>query len=193
MTHPVQGSVTWDGVTPAVETIHELLWRFTTSGALRVALQQIRLTPDPDGGQDSPGDSPGVHETIDEIADVGGNLVSLPLRDAVRADAEISAQLDAALARLWADVAADLGQSPDMLSVLLDADGQRLVYVTFDVAVTARELAERPQHPALHGGAHHIAHHAPALEDLRDRLAPPEPSRICQAWDELREKLRRLR
>lgn len=159
--------VTWNGSSAAVELIRDAVIPHTSAGALRVVLQQLALR--------DAGGAAGSHEVIDAIVDVGGNLVVMPIAGAVRADPDSSAALDAALARLREDLVSDLGSSVDSLEVIMNADTTRQVRCTLSVDVSPEEVAGRPPHPALHDGRHHISHHAPALDELRDRMAAPAP------------------
>src|SRR5699024_2171601 len=49
------------------------------------------------------------------------------------------------------------------------------VRIAFGLDVTREEAEGSPAHPAVHGGGHHITQHAPALDELRDRLTGPGP------------------
>lgn len=173
--------VAWDGTSPAVATIRDILVAQASAGALRLVLQQLTLREQ--------GREAGLHESMDAIADVGGNLVTVPIGEAVRADPTTSARLDAALAQLRAALAEDLGTAVDSLEVIADADGMRRVMLVLTVEVSPQELAAGTAHRALHGGAHHIVHHAPALDDLRDRLAAPAPGPLRGLWDAVRRRL----
>ena len=160
------GHVTWDGTSAAVGTIRDLLVVQASTGVLRLVLQQLTLREH--------GREVGVHESMDAIVDVGGNLVVVPIGRSVRADPAVSARLDAALAQLRDELRADLGAPVDSLEMVSDADGTRRVMLLLHAEVSPQEIADGT-HPALHGGAFHIRHHAPALEDLRDRLSAPPP------------------
>lgn len=159
--------MTWDGSSPAVELIRDAVFPHVSAGALRVVLQQLALRDE--------GGAAGTHEVIDAIVDVGGNLVVMPIAEAVRADPESSSALDAALARLREELSADLGTRVDSLEVIMNADTTRRVRFMLSVDVSPEEVTGRPPHPALHDGRHHISHHAPALDELRDRMATPPP------------------
>lgn len=165
-------SVTWTSSPSAVAQIRDALIVHSSAGALRLVLQQLTLR---DQGRDV-----GTHEVIDGIVDVHGNLVVVPIAAAVRADPAASAALDAALARLRAEISAELGAAPDSLEVVIDADRTRRVHVVRSVEVSPAEVTGPPPHPALHDGRHHIVHHAPALDELRDRLAPPPPGLLAR-------------
>lgn len=173
--------VAWDGTSPAVTTIRDLLVAQASAGALRLVLQQLTLHEQ--------GRRAGTHESMDAIIDVGGNLVAVPIAEAVRADPATSARLDAALTQLRAAIAEELGTGVDSLEVIADADGTRRVMLVLSVEVSPQELADGAVHPALHGGAHHISHHAPVLDDLRDRVTAPAPGRLRQLWDAVRGRL----
>lgn len=159
--------VTWNGSSAAVELIRDAVIPHASAGALRVVLQQLALR-DEDGAA-------GIHEVIDAIVDVGGNLVVMPIAGTVRADPHSSSALDTALARLREDLVSDLGSSVDSLEVIMNADTTQRVRCMLSVDVSPEEVAGRPPHPALHDGRHHISHHAPALDELRDRLTAPAP------------------
>lgn len=174
--------MTWDGSSPAVDRICDVLVTHTPAGGLRLVLQQLTLHTH---GRDA-----GRHESIDSIVDVEGNLVVVPLVAAVREDPAISARLDSALGELRAAITADLGSDVDSLEVIADADGSRRVMVVLSVEVAPEEIAAGSTHPALHDGVHHISHHAPALEDLRDRLAGPERGVLRRLWDTVVTRLR---
>jgi hypothetical protein len=175
---PGDGHVAWDGSPRTIGAVREEMLAQAPAGALRLVLQQLALHEQ--------GRETGRHETIDAITDVGGNLVTMSIGEALRADPEAGARLDAALDRLRQDVAADLGTAPDSLEVIVDADGTRRVMLVLSIDVSAQDLAADTPHPALHGGAHHISHHAPALDELRDRLAGPDPGPLRRAWDAVR-------
>ncbi|MFC7376118.1 hypothetical protein ACFQRD_12655 [Brachybacterium sp. GCM10030268] len=176
--HLVDDHVTWDGSSRAVAMIRDLVTPHSSEGTLRIVVQQVTVR---EQGRES-----GIHEVIDAITDVGGNLVSIPLTASVRGDEPTSARLDTAIERLRADIAADLAVAVDSLEVVLDGDGAHQVRVAFAVEVSAGELTTRSAHPALHDGAHHIVHHAPALEELRDRLAGPPPGPLRRALEAVR-------
>lgn len=169
--------VTWDGTSPAVESIRDAVIEHTAAGALRLVLQRLTLHRE--------GRPAGTHEVIDAIVDVGGNLVVMPLAETVRADPASSSALDTGFARLRADLEADLGTTVDSLEVITNADGTRQVRFVLSVDVSPEEVTGRPPHPAVHDGRHHISHHAPALDDLRDRMAGPPPGLLRRLRDRL--------
>lgn len=169
--------MTWDGSPQAVAAIREVLIEHASTGTLRLVLQQLTLHEE--------GREAGRHETIDAISDVGGNLVTIPLAATVRADAGSSTRLDAALAQLRADIAAELEVAVDSLEVILDADGRQAVHIALTVEVSPQDVADGSVHPALHDGAHHIAHQSHALDDLRDRMAQAPTGPLRRAWDAL--------
>lgn len=177
------GHVLWDGPSAARAEARRLLTQPPVEGSLRVIIQQLALHEQ--------GRPAGRHELIDLVLDVGGNLVALPVRDVLRAGEQGSAGLDAMLEVLRADVTADLGAAPDSLELVVDADGTVRVLVELESEVAAAELAADPRHPALHGGAFHIAHHAPGLEDLRDRLAGAPTGPVGRVVARVRDLLRR--
>ena len=111
------------------------------------------------------------------------------MREAVRADAAASAALDGALAQLRADIAEELTSAVDSLEVVLDRDGRREVRLLLQVEVSPGELEDDPAPAALHDGDFHIHHHAPALDDLRDRVAAPSPSPLRRVLGRMRESL----
>ncbi len=176
--------VTWTGSPRTVQAIRDLLIVHASPGVLRLVLQQLTLRED--------GRAVGRHEIIDAVSDVGGNLVSIPIVAAVRADPTASSQLDAALAALRADIAAQIGSEVDSLEVITTADGRREARFTACVEVSPEDLERRPAHPALHGGPHQITHQAPELDALRDLLAEPEHGRLRRTWDGTCERVRRL-
>lgn len=155
-----------------MSAIRDALIVHSSAGALRLVLQQLTLRDQ--------GAAVGSHEVIDGIVDVEGNLVVVPLAEAVRADPAASSALDAALARLRAEISAVLGSAPDSLEVVIDADRTRRVLVVLTMEISPADVTGPPPHPALHDGRHHIVHHAPALDELRDRMAPPPPGLL--AW-----------
>lgn len=157
--------VAWNGTSPAVSEIRGLLVPHAPVGTLRLVLQRLCLHEQ--------GRPVGEHQVIDAITDVSGNLVAMPLGELVRADPATSAALDGAIARLRSDLDADGATGADGLEVVLDADGEHRVLVTFALDVTREEVRERPRHPAVHDGNHHITHDAPTLDELRDRIAAP--------------------
>ncbi|MGY5765742.1 hypothetical protein ACXET9_11125 [Brachybacterium sp. DNPG3] len=172
-------AVLWDGLSPACDVLRDLLQPVAPSGTLRLVVQRLRLR-----------EPAGEHEIIDAIVDVDGNLVAIALREAVRADAESARGLDAALATLRADIeeGPDGIRGVEGLEVVLDADGRTAVGLAFDLDLSADEIASTGSHPALHDGAHHVRHSAPQLEDLRERLAPPEPGVLRRLWEALRAR-----
>ena len=177
---PVCGHVIWDGSPRAVARLREAVMPHAAVGVLRVVLQQLVLHEE--------GREAGRHEVIDEIVDVGGNLVASPMRESVRADPAASVALDGALAQLRADISAELHATVDSLEVVLDRDGRHEVRLLLSAEVSPRELAEGPAPEALHDGDHHIRHQSPALEELRDRLAVPSGP-LRRVLDGLRERL----
>lgn len=181
---PVGDRAAWDGSPEAVAALRDVMVEHASTGTLRLVLQQLTLR---EAGREI-----GRHEVIDAISDVGGNLVAVPLAPAVRADASSSQRLDAAIARLRADIAAELGAA-DSLEVVLDADGRRAVHLVLRLDVTPQEVADGAALPALRDGAHHIAHQSHALDDLRDRMAEPAPGPLRRAWDAVTAPLRRAR
>lgn len=178
------GAVAWDGGTAAVATMREVLLGHVPNGAVRLVLQQLMLH---ERGRET-----GVHEVIDVITDVGGNLVVIPLLEAVRAD-PASVRLDAALQRLRSEITAELEVVPDSLEVVIDADGTQRVLLVLSVDVAASEISGGSTHPALHDGRHHVLHQAPALDELRDRLAEPPSTPLRRIWDAVTGWLRRTR
>ncbi|MGP9538206.1 hypothetical protein ACT3SP_09340 [Brachybacterium sp. AOP43-C2-M15] len=177
--------VTWDGRSTAVGALRDVLVEHAPTGALRLVLQRLALHEQ--------GRPAGTHESIDAILDVHGNLVSMSIAAAVRSDPSSSARFERAVSTLRADVAADLEAEADSLEVVLDADGTQRVMVMLSADVSPQEVAERSHPRALHGGPHHITHHAPALDELRDRLAAPSPGPMRRAWSAVRAGLRRTR
>ena len=169
---PHSESVTWTSSPSAVSAIRDALIVHSSAGALRLVLQQLTLRDQ--------GAAVGSHEVIDGIVDVEGNLVVVPLAEAVRADPAASSALDAALARLRAEISAALGSAPDSLEVVIDADRTRRVLVVLTMEISPADVTGPPPHPALHDGRHHIVHHAPALDELRDRMAPPPPGLLAR-------------
>lgn len=179
---PAGASVAWDGRSSAPAAIHDLLAPFAPERALRVVLQQITLR--------ETGREAGGHEVIDAVVDVGGVLVALALRDAVRADQGVSARLDAEIERLRGDITTELGVAVDGLEVLLDADGARRVRIALHLELTPADFAGGAAPPALHDGAHHAAHSAPALDELRDRVAAPQRAPLRRLLRSLHGRLR---
>lgn len=165
--------------------IRDALIVHSSAGALRLVLQQLTLREH--------GDVVGSHEVIDGIVDVDGNLVVMPLAEAVRADPATSTALDAALVRLRGEISAELGSAPDSLEVVIDADRTRRVLVVLTMEVSPADVTGPPPHPALHDGRHHIVHHAPALDELRDRMAPPPPGLLARLRGVLTRAARRDR
>lgn len=175
--------VRWNGSPEVLTRIRDLLVSHSSRGTLRIVLQQLTLH---EGGQHA-----GTHEVIDAVLDVGGNLVTTSLAASVREDPQAAARLDAALARLSAEVLAETGARPEALEVVIDGDGHREARIAFALEISAQDLADHHPHPALRDGAHHILHEAPALDELRDRLAAPPPSLLRRGWDVLRSAGRR--
>ncbi|GAA1310388.1 hypothetical protein [Brachybacterium tyrofermentans] len=167
------------GSSSAVPEIRDLLLAHTSAGTLRIVLQQLTLRDE--------GREVGVHEVIDAVTDVGGNLVTFSLRASVHGDPEDSARLEAAIRRLREDIAADPARPIDSLVVILDGDGRHRVSVDSGLEIPPQDAAA---HLALRDGAHHISHESPALDDLRDRLAGPPPSLLRRGRDLVRGWLR---
>lgn len=182
---PVGDRAAWDGSPAAVAALRDVIVEHASTGTLRLVLQQLTLR--------EAGREVGRHEVIDAISDVGGNLVAIPLVAAVRADAGSSQRLDAAIDRLRAEISAELGAAADSLEVVLDADGRESVHLMFDLEVSPQALAGGAALPVLRDGAHHIAHQSHALDDLRDRMAQPDPGPLRRAWDAVTAPLRRGR
>lgn len=162
--------VAWAGRSPAVVAIRDAVIGHVPTGSLRLVLQQLALHEQ--------GRPVGTHESIDTILDVHGNLVSMSIVDAVRADETSSQRLDRALAALRAEVVADLEAEVDSLELVADVDGTRRVMVVLSADVSPKEVSGPFRHRAVHDGTHHITHHAPELDELRDRVSAPEPSRL---------------
>lgn len=169
--------VPWDGASSAVDDLREMLVALAPEGALRVILQRVALHEQ--------GRPVGEHEVIDVVADVEGNLVSVPLTGRVRADPPLARALDDAVDRLRRDIAGSGAEGVDSVEVILDADGRGQVQIAVGLDVTPAEAEDRPPHPAVHNGAHHITHYAPVLDDLRDRLAEPPAGTVRRLWDAL--------
>lgn len=169
--------VLWEGSPALLTELRDLLITHVSEGTLRVVLQQLMLR---EGGREA-----GVHEVIDAVVDVGGNLVAFPVAGSVREDQRAADRLDAALTRLRAEITEEMGAQPEGLEVIIDGDGHREVRIAFALEISPQDVAGRPAHPALHDGAHHIRHAAPALDDLRDRLIPPSPNLLRRWWDAL--------
>ncbi|WP_193105060.1 hypothetical protein [Brachybacterium sp. FME24] len=174
---------TWQGSSKALVEIGDLLVAYVPEGTLRVLLQQLTLH---EGTREV-----GTHEVIDAVTDVGGNLVTFPLVDAVRADDRTSSRLDAAIARLRSDIAEETRAQVEGLEVTIDGDGSRRVRIAFALEISPQDLIDDPAHPALRDGAHHVRHDAPTLDDLRDRLAGPAPSLLQRGWEAVRGWVRR--
>jgi hypothetical protein len=175
--------VSWDGSPRALARLREAVTPHAPVGVLRVVLQQLVLHEE--------GREVGRHEVIDAILDVGGNLVAVPMRESLRADAAASAALDGALAQLRADIAEELGAAPDSLEAVLDRDGRREVRLMLAAEVSPAELAQQPAPDLLHDGDFHVRHSAPALDELRDRLAAPPQSPLRRVLGELRARITR--
>lgn len=182
--HEIGTIVPWDGRSPATAALAALLGTVAPEGTLRLVIQRLALHEH--------GERRGTRHVADAITDVGGNLVVIPLRERVLAEPALAERLTAAMDRLQADVDAELhlpgGAGADSLEVVLDADGERRVTLGLGIEVTPQEADALPPHPAVHDGAHHIAYDAPALDELRDRLRPPEPGLLARLWARLRER-----
>lgn len=172
--------MSWDGSPRAVARLRDAVMPHAPAGVLRVVLQQLALHEE--------GREVGRHEVIDAILDVGGNLVAVSMLESVRADAAASAALDGALAQLRADIAEELHAAPDSLEAVLDGDGGREVRLMLAAEISPGELAQRPAPDLLHDGDFHVRHGAPALDDLRDRLAAPPTCRLRRVLGGLRER-----
>ena len=178
-TEPPGGEhVRWEGSPEVLSRIRDVLISHSSRGTLRIVLQQLTLH---EGEQET-----GTHEVIDAVLDVGGNLVTTSLAPSVREDPQAATRLDAALARLRAEVVAEMGAQPEALEVVIDGDGRREARIAFALEISAQDLVDHRPHPALRDGAHHILHEAPALDELRDRLSAPPPSLLRRGWDALR-------
>lgn len=175
---PVGDPVAWDGQSSSLAEIEQVLAPVTPTGTLRLVLQRLALH--------EAGEPAGEHAVLDAVTDVGGNLVVVPLQGRVREDAALAQDLEEAVRTLREDLAASGTVGVDALEVVLDADGARQVLVGFGLELTGEEATGSPRHPAVHDGAHHITYDAPALDDLRDRLRPPEPGPLGRLWRRLR-------
>lgn len=173
--HAQEGSLPVEANSAALNQLARLFEDLTPAGTLRVILQQIPLREDDREA--------GVHEVLEAVADVGGNLVVIPLREQVRGHAEHSRTLDLALTRLRADLVTVGAPTAETLELWIDADGERRVLVTRGLALTPQQLCELPSPEALHDGAHHVTYDAPALDELRDRMRPPGPGPMGRALD----------
>lgn len=107
---------------------------------------------------------------IDAVTDAEGNLVLLALGDRLHADQTASRAVDQALGRIGAWLDAHDCADRDATELVLDADGACEARVTFDLDIRPAEAPPHGSHDAIHGGAFHIAHRAPDLDALRDRL-----------------------
>ncbi|MCT1430375.1 hypothetical protein M3G50_06355 [Brachybacterium muris] len=181
---PVQHAP-WQGRSVAVAQLRELLTPCAPSGMLRLVVQRLSLVEH--------GRPAGEHEVISSVADVDGNLVAVPLRESVRADRGRADAVDAAIAQLRQDLAADGLIDVSGLEVIIDADGTEQVRIARDLEVAPSDLHDGDPFDTVHDGDHHITRHAPALEDLRDRLAEQSTSPLRRAWESLQDVLRRLR
>lgn len=173
--------IPWGGTSPAGEELRALLVSLAPEGALRLIVQRLALHEH--------GRHVGEHEVIDSVADVEGNLVSVPLGGRVQADPPLAEAVEEAVARLRQDVLGSGVEGVDSLEVILDADGSQQVRIAVGLDVTPAEAEGSPPHPAVHSGAHHIRQHAPALDELRDRLAGPEPGVLRRIWDWLARRV----
>lgn len=173
-------AVLWDGRSPACDILQDLLLPLAPEGTLRVAIQRLRLHEQ--------GAPTGEHEVVDAVVDIAGNLVAVSMQDAVRADAGRAQQLDDAILALRADVEETGAVGADSLEIVMDVDGAIAVGLGFGVEIARAELTEGARHPALHDGAFHVRHSAPQLEELRERLAPPEPNALRRWWDRIRRR-----
>lgn len=176
------GGTAWQGSSPAVELLRGVLSPCAPGGELRLVAQWLALHEE--------GLPAGEHEVLSCVADVDGNLVAVPLRATVRADPGRARSVDAALAQIREDLAAQGLVDVDSLEVVLDADGTHRVLFVPDVEVSPAEAQACPPHDAVHDGDHHIAHRAPELEDLRDRLAEGARGPLARAWEALLGLLR---
>lgn len=170
--------VRWDGEDPAVHRLRAVLAPFLPNGTVRVVLQQLRLHEH--------GRFEAIHELIDVIVDVEGNLVVMALGETVRGDAAAAARLDAELAAVRAALDAQGLEGRDSLEIVLDADGSEQVLLAFGLELAAHDLDEWPE--ALHGGEHHVAQHSSELDDLRDRL-DAQRRRRTPWWRRLRRAI----
>src|SRR5690625_439541 len=160
---PVEGEHTaWDGESSAVQDLRDLLVPLAPEGAVRIVLQRLALHES--------SRPVGEHEVLDVVADVEGNLVSVPLRGRVREDPPLARALDETVTRLRHDVLDSGAEGLDSLEVILDADGSQQVRIAFGLDVTPAEAEGSPLHPAVHGGAHHITQHAPVLRSEERRV-----------------------
>lgn len=175
----------WQGRSASVARLREVLIPCAPSGMLRLVVQRLALT--------EKGTPAGEHEVISSVADVDGNLVAVPLRESVRADRGRAHAIDAAIAQLRQDLVADGTGDVDSLEIIVDADGTEQVRIARDLEVSPRDLYDGDPSDVVHDGDHHIARHAPALEDLRDRLAEQSSSPLRRVWDSFQDLLRRLR
>lgn len=170
--------VPWDGSSPAVEALRAALEVAAPPGTLRLVSQRIRVH--------ERGAPAGVHEIIDAVADVQGNLVALVLLDRIDADPELRARVDSAWAQLRADLEVDGLVGADSVEVILDADGTSQVRLALGLDVELEELTRPNPHFALHHGGWHARHASPELEALREALEPMERGFLGRLWDRLR-------
>lgn len=177
--------VLWQGRSAAVAQLRAVLTPCAPSGMLRLVVQRLSLCEQ--------GAQVGEHEVIASVADVDGNLVAVPLRESVRAEQDRADAVDAALAQLRQDLAEDGLGDVGSLEVIMDADGTDQVRIVRDLRVSPRDLYDGDPRDAVHDGDHHIARHAPALEDLRDRLAEQSTTPLQRVWASVQDLLRRLR
>lgn len=161
-----------------MDNIRAVLDDVAPPGTLRLVNQRVRIHT---RGQDD-----GIIEIADAVADVQGNLVPLVLLERIDDDADRRTRLETAWAQLRADLAADGLAACDSVEVILDADGSSQIQLVLALDVERDELLGPNAHYALHHGAWHARHSSPDIEDLRDRLAEPQPRLLGRLWRRLR-------
>lgn len=177
--------VLWQGRTTAVRRLRDVLTPCAPSGVLRLVVQRIHLHEQ--------GRPAGEHEVISSVADIDGNLVAVPLRRTVRSDEDRGAAVDAAIATLREDLAADGISGVGSIEVILDADGTDRVRLARGLDLSPSDVQDGGPHLALRDGDHHIRRDAPALEDLRDRFAGEPAGPLRRAWSAVTDLLGRRR
>ena len=180
---PRDVSVPVDGDVDGLDQLRAALDAVAPPHAVRYVLQRLGLT--------EAGRPAGAHEVIDALLDCEGNMVVMPLADALEAAPEAQGEVTAARERIdaWLDEHDAAGR--DATEVVLDADGAGEVRIAFGLEVSPAEATAVPAHPAVHDGAYHATHLSPDLDALRDRLLEESLGRRRRLWRRLRTAITR--
>lgn len=180
---PRDVSVPVEGQVDGLDALRAALDAVAPQHAVRYVVQRLALT-------DAEGPA-GAHDTIDALLDCEGNMVVMPLAEALDAAPDARRAAVAARARIdaWLDEHDAAGR--DATEIVLDADGGQEVRVAFGLEVSPAEAAAVPAHPAVHDGAYHATHLSPELDALRDRLLEGSLGTAERLWRRVRSAITR--